>query len=913
MSMRMKRLSALLLSFLLILGLLSACSKQESGTTGTSQEPAETSSTLSPESTKDNEPESTQEVTQEPTSETAWDPDNEYFLEPEEGMKQLTLYWNRENTDYSKADVWIWFPDKDGQGYLFYPCEYGVKCMVNIPEDIDSVGFIVRYNCSDPGGKSWGEATKDYDGDRFADVSGGDTEIYLVSGDENQYSSEDGGKTLITESVLKSAAIISMNEIRYFITPATALSDAGQIHIEKDGEAVEIEKVSNLNNQVVTGVVTLKEEVDLTASYTVEIDGFTEGVTAFPGSVFDCDEFAEKYHYDGDDLGAVVNGDNTVFKVWAPTAKEVILNLFEEGDSGEAYEKLPMERADKGIFTLETAAPYGTYYTYTVTTAMGTQEAVDPYAKATGVNGNRGMVVDLMATDPEGFTHTPYDPGFMSYEDAVIWEVHVRDFSNQENGTAYPGKYLAFTETGLKNESGEAIGIDYLKDLGITHIHLQPVYDYATVDESSDKAQFNWGYDPKNYNVPEGSYSTDPYHGEVRINEFKQMVQSLHENGIGVIMDVVYNHTYDANSCLNRIVPYYYYRYTSSGENSNGSGCGNETASERYMFRKYMVDSVSYWQEEYQVDGFRFDLMALHDTETMQAIETAVHTANPQALIYGEGWTGGTTPLNPNIQMTQNNSKQVKRTEGAIGSIAVFNDEIRDGLKGSVFDAKDRAYINGKASKTSAAKITFSLAGGLKSAGVSWSVNDAMVVNYMSCHDNNTLWDKLEISCPEASEEKRLAMNRLGASIVMLSKGMPFMLAGEEFLRTKGGDSNSYMSPDLVNNLEWEKITPDSDEKAMSEFYETLIDLRKDNAFLRDPEVTVTTEILKDLSISVLWEKDEKVLGAALINPTGEETETELPEGNFTLLLYDNDEAEEAVTGTLKAQGMSVSFAVAAE
>ena len=419
-------------------------------------------------------------------------------------------------------------------------------------------------------------------------------------------------------------------------------------------------------------------------------------------------------------------------------------------------------------------------------------------------------------------------------------------------------------------------------------MHLQPVYDYATVDESSDEPQFNWGYDPKNYNAPEGSYSTDPYHGEVRILEFKRMVQSLHENGMGVVMDVVYNHTYSMDSNLNRIVPYYYYRVNYDGTPSNGSGCGNETASDRLMFRKYMVDSVRYWAEEYKLDGFRFDLMALHDVETMQAIEQAVHEVNPQALIYGEGWTGGTTPLRENLRANQANISQIHASGEGIGAVAVFNDAIRDGLKGSVFDQKDGGYANGNVNKSTAASVAFGIQGGVRTGATTWAVDDAMVVNYVSCHDNNTLWDKLLATNPDASTEELLAMNRFCAEIVMLSRGTPFFLAGEEMLRTKDGDHNSYASSDAVNNLDWEALTPDSDQWQMVQYYRQLISMRRENDFFTQAEVTA--EVQEDLSIKVTWTMEGEIVAFALINPNDGELQAELPEGEWTLLLGESME-----------------------
>ena len=810
----------------------------------------------------------------------AWAEEGEYFLEKEPGCRQLTLYWVDPDADYSKCDVWVWFPGKDGGGTLFYPCDYGVKCMVNVPEEVNEVGFIVRKNCSDPGAKSWGSATKDVEEDRFAVMTGADTKIYLQPGDSMQYTSPDGGKTLNAIRTFTLAGIVSPTEIKYFISPACRL-DLDQVHVREEGRELAIAKLSSRNNNVVTGVITVEGELDVSKPYTVEIDGYGE-IAAVPTDIFDSAAFAQDYVYDGDDLGAVIRGDETVFKVWAPTAAWVRLNLFQDGAEGEAYETLDMEKAEKGVWTATAACGHGTYYTYTVATAVGVQEAVDPYARAVGVNGNRGMVIDLPSTDPEGFRDGAYFGGIDTYADAVIWEVHVRDFSNTLASSQYPGKYLAFTETGLTNASGVPAGVDYLKQLGVTHVHLQPVYDYATVDEASDAPQFNWGYDPKNYNAPEGSYATDPYHGEVRVNEFKRMVQSLHENGLGVVMDVVYNHTYALDSCLNRIVPYYYYRFNYDGTASNGSGCGNETASNRAMFRKYMVDSVTYWAKEYQVDGFRFDLMALHDVTTMQAIEQALHEINPKALIYGEGWTGGTSALRDNFKANQQNIRQVKPTGDAIGSVAVFNDAIRDGLKGSVFDEKAKGWISTNATKATANQVLFGLTGGDHAAGASWKVDDALMINYMSCHDNRTLWDILGNVEPKLTEEQKLAMNRLGASLVLLSRGTPFFLAGEEMLRTKGGNHNSYNASDAVNNIDWEALTPDSEQYAMMLTYAKLIALRKANPWLYDG--TVTGEVLEGSAIAASYTEDGKLVGYLVANPDEKPMTATLPAGDWTAL-----------------------------
>ena len=833
--------------------------------------------------------------------------EEEYMLPREEGTRQVTFYWYGDGADYSTCDMWIWYPGADGHGYLFHPCEYGVKVVLNVPESESRVGFIVRRNCSNPGGASWGEAVKDYDGDRYAELTGDTTEVYLKPGDANLYKSDDGGKTLYQEKVMTLAGITEMNQIQYFLSPAARIESLDQVKVydRESGRQLEVTGLSSLNNNVVTGKITVGEELDLSRVYIVGIEGYEE-IAAVPTKVFDSAAFIENYVYDGDDLGAVPGETGTVFKVWAPTASRVVLNLFEAGDGCDAYERMEMARGERGVWTAEAPCGDGTYYTYTVTTAAGDQEAVDPYARAAGVNGDRGMVIDLRGTDPEGFAEDTFMDSISAYNEAVIWEVHVRDFSNRLASSAYPGKYLAFTEHGLTNASGEPAGIDYLEDLGITHVHLQPVYDFATVNEASEEPQFNWGYDPKNYNVPEGSYSTDPYHGGVRITEFKQMVQALHRSGLGVVMDVVYNHTYDVNSSLNRVVPYYYYRMDSMGDWSNGSGCGNETASDRAMFRKYMVDSVRYWAQEYHVDGFRFDLMALHDVETMQEVEKAVHEVNPGALLYGEGWTGGTTTLKPGFQANQANIRQIQASEGAAGPVAVFNDSIRDGLKGSVFNAKEKGYISGNVSKGMAWQVVFGLTGGVNNLMVSWSAEDNAVINYMACHDNHTLYDRLLASNPEDPEEERLKMNRFGASIIMIGKGIPFFLAGEEMLRSKGGDSNSYKSSDEVNNIRWDDLVSGSAVMNMRDYYRALIAMRKGNRFITDGEVEC--EILDGNAIEVRWTQDGKLTAWALINP-GAERAVALPEGEWQALLLNetvDPEGKQPISGAVAVQQRTV-------
>ena len=401
--------------------------------------------------------------------------------------------------------------------------------------------------------------------------------------------------------------------------------------------------------------------------------------------------FNDELVYDGNDLGAVYTKEKTTFRIWTPAAGKVSLNLYEQGDGDNLIETIPMTADVKGTWVCEkTGDLNGVYYTYSVQIGNKVNEVVDLYARSAGVNGNRGEILDLQATDPDGFD-ADVRPAFNNATDAVIYEVHIRDLSSDaSSGIRNAGKFLGLTERGTKNREGLATGLDHILDLGVTHVQILPSFDYATVDETKpDTAQFNWGYDPKNYNVPEGSYSTDPYHGEVRVNEMKQMIKTLHENGIRVNMDVVYNHTYHlADSWFQKTVPDYYYR-KNGNHYSDGSGCGNETASERAMMRKYIVDSVVYWATEYHIDGFRFDLMGVHDLDTMKAVRKALDQVNPDIMVYGEGWTGGESALPAAQLATKNNIYRLDR-------VGAFSDDIRDGIKGSVFDFLDKGFVSGK-------------------------------------------------------------------------------------------------------------------------------------------------------------------------------------------------------------------------
>lgn len=466
------------------------------------------------------------------------------------------------------------------------------------------------------------------------------------------------------------------------------------------------------------------------------------------------EQFDRDNQYIGNDLGAVMKEGKTVFKTWSPLATGVYLNLYLDGEGKSRLESLPMERLDHGVWYVEILRDLdGVFYTYTFEFDHKTRhETIDIYAKACGVNGNVGAVVNFKTTDPEGWDKVK-KPKCRNACDAVVYECHVRDFSADSSSGVAPehrGKYVAFADKGTKYQ-GVNTCIEHLKELGITHVHLLPVEDYATVDESKPWLnQYNWGYDPKNFNCLEGSYSTDPYDPKCRIREFKQLVMALHENGIGVVMDVVYNHTYyTEESAFERSFPYYYHRIRNDGSFSNGSGCGNETASNHMMMRKFMIDSLRFWATEYKIDGFRFDLMALHDIETVNIIRDELNKIDPQILMYGEGWTGGESPLPADRLAYKWNSYQ-------FGRVGLFNDNIRDSIKGGTFNPYDKGFVSGN--RNAASTLRRGIAGSVPHYQINdakeacWAFEPTQAVNYCEAHDNNTLWDKLCISAKNDSE-----------------------------------------------------------------------------------------------------------------------------------------------------------------
>lgn len=533
--------------------------------------------------------------------------------------------------------------------------------------------------------------------------------------------------------------------------------------------------------------------------------------------------------YNGTDLGLTRNDHEHTLKVWSPYAKNVMLKLYANENSGELVDSLEMTALDNGVWEIKLLheADQSLYRVQSTFENGQKNETVDPYTKIVTVNGEMGVLAYPEDANPVGWLNDN-GPVFSSMTDMIIYELHVRDFSMSEfSGHEYKGKFLAFTEEGTRLPSGTTTGLDHLVDLGITHVHLLPVFDYRSIDERKlDRHQFNWGYDPLNYNVPEGSYATNPEDPYNRIREFKMMVMALHEKGIGVIMDVVYNHTGPTgDSNFNQLAPGYYYRQDSSGGFSDASACGNETASERAMMRKFMIESLKYWAEEYHIDGFRFDLMGIHDIETMNLIAKELKTINPSIILYGEGWTAGPSPLGEN-------QRAVKANTHRLTQIAAFSDDLRDGIKGSVFVDEETGFATGleKAKES----IKFGVVASTEHPQVDytdvnysnkpWANSPEQCINYVSCHDNLTLWDKINLSRPDADEAEKIAMHKLANTIVLTSQGVPFLHGGVEFLRSKGGDHNSFESPDAVNSIKWEQKDKYLE---VYQYYRSMIALRK--------------------------------------------------------------------------------------
>lgn len=906
-------------------------------------------------------------------------------VEEKKGCKLIVHYYRYDN-NYDRWSFWIWPEGKEGKAYNFTgEDDFGKIAEVEFSEKLTRVGIIPRLG-------EWEK--KDINMDRFIDLKGDVTEVWMVQGIEEIFYSKD---EVDTKPRIKGAYLDSKKDIVVELTNEINLTnkDNEGFIVKVNDKAVDIEKVEGVkvkqrdiekkgyellvndtkikfvfsprehnysikdgdkvyvigdfNNYTVSKEyemeydklynaykllkdvgedkeinfgdtfsfvvhnndkeifksnsltvdkylgkitkllkITLKDDVDFLKKIVVYHKDFIEKKTELR-KVLDMEEFI----YTGKDLGANYTKDYTLFKVWSPVAEKMKVAIYDnyDDDMGKVYE---MNKKEQGVWELKLKGDYkNKYYNYRVTINGVEKETPDPYTKGATANGKKGMIVDFSSINPEGWENHKI-PKPIKPTEAVIYEMHVRDFSVDENsGITHKGKYLAFTEKGTRGPNGVATGLDHLKELGITHVHLLPVYDFASVDETRE-GQYNWGYDPYLYNVPEGSYSTNPYDGAVRIKEFKEMVKALHENGIRVIMDVVYNHTYSVgNSPFDILVPKYYYRTTADGSYSNGSGCGNETASERPMMRKFIIDSVKFWAQEYKIDGFRFDLMALHDIETMKEVVKELRSINPNILIYGEPWTGGTSTLSPTLQIRKGKQRGL--------GLAVFNDDIRNAIKGDN-DGIGVGFVSGGFGLENQVKtgIVGSIYYDDKIHGFTDSPTET--INYVSSHDNLCLFDKFEKSNPNNTPEERERMNRLALSIVLTSQGIPFIQGGTEILRTKQGVHNSYNAGDEINKIDWNRKNI---YKETFEYIKGLIALRKsqkvmtlDNAedirkslrFIDTPQNTI------GYLLSSPFEEDYKHI-VIVHNANKDEVKVKLPlDGEWTVIANEYEVNQKGVT-----------------
>jgi pullulanase len=614
--------------------------------------------------------------------------------------------------------------------------------------------------------------------------------------------------------------------------------------------------------------------------------------------------------YEGNDLGLTYTPTNSKFRIWSPPADNAQLLIYSTGTYGEPDSIIQMQKSDGGTWVANLPGDNNEkFYAFRVHINNSWSEPVpDPYAKATGVNGTRAMIVDLNETSPPGW-NTDQSPTFINKTDAIIYELHVRDASISSNsGIKNKGKFLGLTEKGTKNKQGLSTGLDHIVELGVTHVHLLPVFDFLSVNETKlNMPQYNWGYEPMNFNVPEGSYSTEPFNGATRITEFKQMVKAFHDNGLRVVMDVVYNHTMRTeDSYFNQLVPGYYYRQTQDGKFSNATACGNEMASERAMMRKFMLESMKYWVEEYHIDGFRVDLMGVHDIETMNIISKELHRIKPDILIYGEGWTAGSSPLPDSVRALKANASLLDR-------IAVFSDDMRDGIKGSVFVNEEAGFASGR--KGMEESVKFGIVASCEHSQVDYnkvnyskkpySTHPYQTVNYAECHDNHVLWDKLKLSAKTRTAGERKEMYKLALSIVLTSQGISFLHAGGEFIRTKNGNENSYNAGDSVNAIDWDLKSANND---VYNYIRALVKMRKDQPIFRlmngeelENKIRFIEELPEGMIAYTIKDKDAKGTWKSvciILNGNEKNRSMKLPAGNWNSFVVGNK-----LTETRKVDG----------
>ena len=836
----------------------------------------------------------------------------------------IRVHYHREDGNYEGWEMWHWDPDGISElnpPYTFEQDENGdMVSTIQVKTGTTKVGYIVRYG-------EW--VQKDIEHDQFINLTGilsGTIDFYIESGKASQPSVDatptvdkliEEGFMVLGDDVVQGVVVANSGykasnrqgkpEITLQMSSALSYEPTAEtFKVSNADKEIGIEEVRSAGQYI---YLVLTEALDLARAYNVTFEG-RDYALSMP-DFYSSEEFESQFTYTGNDLGATYTPASTFLRLWAPTAVEVNVKLYSNGDptvEATTDRVVPMTKDVNGtwICTLD-GDMNGTYYTYEVKLDTKTVEACDPYARTTGINGDRAMIIDLASTNPEGWDTDSNPNADLKYVDTVIYELHVRDLSaDSSSGITNAGKYLGLIETGTKTPSGIPTGLDHMVDLGITHLHLLPVYDINSVNERTE-GQYNWGYDPKNYNVPEGSYSTDPYNGEVRVKEFKQMVKGLHDAGISVIMDVVYNHVADsAKFCVNQITPGYFSR-----PDSNGSGCGNDTASERSMVSKYIVDSVNYWADEYHIDGFRFDLVGLLDTDTINEIVETVHEKHPDVIFYGEGWSMSTKVTKTGYTLaTMTNSAKMP-------GFAFFSDTIRNLIKGGTYGGVNAGFISGGSTNTVSMEECFK---GLPS----WCTTPSQSINYISCHDNNTLFDHISIVKPDASLEEKANMNKLGAAFILTAQGIPFFQAGEEFLRSKpdassetGFNENSYNAGDAINSIKWSELDNDVYMNVYN-YYKGLIAFRKAHPALRldnadDVEASVTR--INNLPASVYGyeiaggvngETSEGII--ALFNGSNATATVTLPAGNWNIYVNGElagTEVISSVEGTVDVPAIS--------
>ncbi len=859
----------------------------------------------------------------------------------DQSTESIYVHYYRYAGDYDDWLLWAWQSEPESLGGSDYQFEDddtdsqynfgGVVAKIDIDEnlsEIEEMGFIVHRSDSQ---NDWAE--KDIDSDRFVTIPEttptGTFHIYLVQADPAIGTSLDDPDGPDKSPKFFSAYFTDMRTITY---KATEEFDQGDIRVLSDGNEL---NVDNITIDGWNGTVVLTEDIDFSQTYTIEgtfgDSSVKEYSVTFDG-IYDTEEFEDAFAYEGDDLGAIPLEDKTTFRLWAPISDKIELNLYDtgtpakHGGTDDPVKTVEMTSDVKGTFYHEEPGNlHGVYYTYSVTNGSKTNEVVDPYAKSTGINGLRGLVVDFEQMNPDGFEYGDRPDNMDAATDAIIYELHVRDLTTHEswNGSEENrGKYLGLIEEGTTYD-GASTGFDHMKDLGITHVQLLPFFDYGVVDETRvddpDYNAFNWGYMPLNFNTLEGTYSADPYDGLVRVSEMKQVVASMTDSDIRINMDVVYNHTgLTANSNFNLIVPGYYHRKTASGAFSNGSGTGNETASERAMMRKFIVDSTTFWATEYNISGFRFDLMALHDIETMNAVADALHAIDSSIMVYGEPWMGGTSPLPASMQAGKKNLDQIE-------GVGAFNDDFRDAVKGSVFASAQGGYVQGDFSESVITRVKYGIAGGTDHEAIKaslltpyeiWHTQPTKTINYVTAHDNNTLHDKLHLTLEDDGRLDLLPdMFKQSYALLMTSQGIAFIHAGDEFMRSKpaedgeGFDENSYESPDSVNQIRWNLKTSEEGNE-IHEYICGLIELRNEHPSFRMDQASEVKE-----NLTFLYEEEEGIIAYTITNDdSGDVHDTilvvhnandgnekvKLPEGGGWVLIVDGDEANEDAIESFK-------------